>query len=210
MHKTTIALIDYGAGNLRSAAKALEAIAPEATVTITANPADIEKATHIILPGVGAFGDCRRGVANVPGLEDALHQAVRIAGKPFLGICVGMQLLAETGEEHGIHRGFGWLKGSVRPLPDGGGTFKIPHMGWNNLIDLRPHPLLEGIDPGTDFYFVHSYALDDTPVSLAWCTYSRRFPAIVAQDNIAGIQAHPEKSSTAGLKFLRNFLHWRP
>ncbi|MCA3270211.1 MAG: imidazole glycerol phosphate synthase subunit HisH [Thalassospira sp.] len=210
MAQTHVVVIDYGAGNLRSAAKALEAVRPDATVTVSAEPTALSRATHILLPGVGAFADCAAGVRGVPGLFDALLEAVQIQRKPFLGVCVGMQLLAEKGLEHGEHQGFGWIPGAVTALPDEAGRFKIPHMGWNTLHMVKPHPLTAGFNEQTHLYFVHSFALEGETTSLADCVYSRRFPAIISHNNIAGIQAHPEKSSTAGLTFLKNFLSWRP
>jgi imidazole glycerol-phosphate synthase subunit HisH len=155
-----VALIDYGSGNLRSAAKALEAVADSrTTVSIVTDALALEHADRIVLPGVGAFADCLRGLNAVPGLRAALEKNVRERGKPFLGICVGMQLLAASGEENGLHQGLGWIQGTVKRLST---TQKIPHMGWNTLTFTKPHPLLDGLSAETDVYFVHSYALTDS------------------------------------------------
>jgi len=213
----TVAIIDYGSGNLRSAAKAFEYAAAEAgrdtTVMVTASAADLDKATHIVLPGVGAFADCMNGLQAVPGMIEALERHVLTDGKPFLGICVGMQLLAERGLEHGVYDGLGWIAGEVRLLNPADPALKIPHMGWNDLkFDSARHPLLAGIPAGGDAYFVHSYYLvpaDETHV-LAEVDYGGPIAAVVGRDNIAGTQFHPEKSQAVGLKFIGNFLGWRP
>ena len=213
-----VAIIDYGSGNLRSAAKAFERAAREtgvnARIVVTSDPKDVRDADRVVLPGVGAFGDCRDGLNAVEGMVDALELTVRKAARPFLGICVGMQLMATRGLEHGIHLGFDWIAGDValmQPLEPG---LKIPHMGWNTLTVLRPHPLLEGIetgDAGLHAYFVHSYALlpareEDV---VARTEYGGPVTALVARENMAGTQFHPEKSQTLGLALLGNFLKWR-
>jgi glutamine amidotransferase len=201
-------VIDYGSGNLRSAAKALAAAG--ADVEVTADPAAVTAAERIVLPGVGAFADCRAGLDRLPGMVEALDQAVRRRGRPFLGICVGMQLMAEAGLEHGRHEGLGWIAGEVVPLAPR--PVKIPHMGWNELHRTRDHPLLAGIAQDADVYFVHSYhlrlgAADDL---LAGADYAGPVVAAIARDNMAGVQFHPEKSQATGLRLLANFLNWRP
>jgi glutamine amidotransferase len=213
----TIAVVDYGSGNLTSAAKAVERAARDVgldtEVTVTADPAAIEAASHVVLPGQGAFSECRRGLAAVPGLEAALTRAVIERGRPFLGICVGMQLLAREGHEHGTHRGLGWIDGVVDPLDPGPAHLKIPHMGWNELIVEQPdHPMLAGLHSGDHVYFVHSYGF--VPASakdrLASTDYGGRVTAMVARDNLVGTQFHPEKSQAVGLRLIANFLRWRP
>lgn len=212
-----VAIVDYGSGNLRSAAKAFERAVREAgldaAVRVSADPADILRAGHIVLPGVGAFADCRRGLDAVPGMVEALRQAVLERRRPFLGICVGMQLLADVGREHGDHAGLGWIRGEVARITPADPALKIPHMGWNELILARPdHPLLAGIGDGAHAYFVHSYAFacaEDADV-LARVDYAGPITAIIGRDNIAGTQFHPEKSQALGLRLIANFLGWRP
>jgi glutamine amidotransferase len=205
-----VALIDYGSGNLRSAQKALARMG--ASVAVTADPAAIANADRIVLPGVGAFGDCMAGLSAVPGMIDALGEAVLKHGKPFLGICVGMQLLASAGREFGDHAGLGWIEGEVTRLAPNDPSLKIPHMGWNALALERPHPLFAGIAQGADVYFVHSYAMRpaDRASVLATSDYGGDFVAAVGRDNILGVQFHPEKSQAVGLALLGNFLAWRP
>ena len=209
-------VIDYGSGNLRSAAKALQRAAHDSgfsgTVQVTADPADVAGASHIVLPGVGAFADCMNGLRALPGMVEALTQAVRHRHKPFLGICVGMQLLASRGLEHGVHEGLGWLAGDVRRLEPADKSLKIPHMGWNELKVERPHALFAGIENGAHAYFVHSYEFvpaDRDVVGLS-TDYGGSMVAAVVRGNIAGTQFHPEKSQEAGLRLLANFLHWTP
>ncbi len=197
----TVALIDYGSGNLHSAAKALERVGGH--VVLATEPRHLEQASHIVLPGVGAFADCMQGLQQ-SGLIPILEEQVLKQKKPFLGICVGMQLLAETGLEHGQHQGLGWIKGSITPFNST--TLKIPHMGWNNINIMKQHPVLNNIQTGMDFYFVHSYHLDNNEYAIAECDYTIKFPCIVAKDNIIGTQFHPEKSQQAGLRLLENFL----
>lgn len=202
-----IALIDYGAGNLHSAAAALRRAAPEAALQITSSAADLADATHIVLPGVGAFADCMRGLQNVPGMIEALEQRVRQAGVPFLGICVGMQMLFERGLEHGTHAGLGWMKGEVRRIEAPG--LKIPHMGWNELNITAPaHPVMKGLQNDSHAYFVHSYHAVCTKSGdcLATTQYGTPLTAIVGRENMVGTQFHPEKSQATGLTLLRNFL----
>jgi glutamine amidotransferase len=210
-------IIDYGSGNLRSAAKAFERAAREGgaamAVKVSADPRDVAASSHIVLPGVGAFADCMNGLRGLPGMIDALTRAVREDRRPFLGICVGMQLLATKGHEHGTHAGLGWLDGEVHRLAAGGQGFKVPHMGWNELTpQATAHPLLSGIGKGAHAYFVHSYHLvpRDPADTLATTDYGGAMLAVAGRDNIAGTQFHPEKSQEAGLRLIANFLRWRP
>lgn len=215
----TVAIIDYGSGNLHSAAKAFERAASEAEtghrILVTSDPDAVRKAERVVLPGVGAYADCLSGLMAVEGMREALDEAVKRDGKPFLGICVGMQLLSERGLEYGVHQGFGWIKGEVRIIEPADPALKIPHMGWNTLTMRRPHPIIEGIPGGGDgwhAYFVHSYALTggDGEETIAEADYAGPITAIVARDNVAGTQFHPEKSQKLGLKLITNFLKWRP
>jgi glutamine amidotransferase len=209
-----VVVVDYGAGNLKSAAKALIAAAgPRAELRVTADPDAVRKAERIVLPGVGAFADCKHGIESHPGLVEALNEAVIRKGQPFLGICVGMQLMATTGIEYGEHAGLDWIKGRVvRLTPDDPGL-KIPQIGWNDLeTPASPHPVLAGIGTGTDVYFVHSYhfVAEHAADVLARIDYGGPVTAAVGRDNMLGVQFHPEKSQAAGLKLLSNFLEWRP
>jgi imidazole glycerol-phosphate synthase subunit HisH len=211
-----VAIVDYGSGNLRSAAKAFERAAAEnriaAEITVTSTPEIVATADRIVLPGVGAFADCRRGLAAVAGLEDALSEAVSARGRPFLGICVGMQLMAERGREFETVAGLGWLGGEVVAIEPGDPTLKIPHMGWNELSARQPHPLMAGIAPDAHAYFVHSYHFrltDDTDI-VAVTDYGGPLAAVVGRGNLAGTQFHPEKSQEAGLRLIGNFLRWCP
>jgi imidazole glycerol-phosphate synthase subunit HisH len=215
----TVAIIDYGSGNLHSAQKAFERAAREAglnrPVVVTSRPNDVAVADHIVLPGVGAFADCRRGLDGVAGMVEALDEAVRKGGKPFLGICVGAQLLATRGLEHEVVAGLDWIPGDVAPVKPRDPDLKIPHMGWNTLDAKRSHAVLEGIRTGRDglhAYFVHSFQLyPDTPGDVvATADHGGPVTAIVARDNIVGVQFHPEKSQTLGLMLIANFLRWRP
>ncbi len=211
----SVAIIDYGSGNLRSAAKALEKAAGEldGTVTVTTEPSELTSASHIVLPGVGAFPDCREGLVAVDGMIEALADQVCVRGKPFLGICVGMQLMAEKGLEHGETPGLGWISGEVVPIAPTDPTLKIPHVGWNNLyFSTRSHPVLARIKNGAHAYFVHSYHLDarDPDEVLAETDHGGSVTAIVGRDNMIGTQFHPEKSQRTGLQFLESFLEWRP
>jgi glutamine amidotransferase len=214
-----VAIIDYGSGNLHSAAKAFERAAREEgsplVIRVTADPADVLAAERIVLPGVGAFADCKAGLAAVPGMIEALEEAVHEKGKPFLGICVGLQLMAERGLEHGITPGLGWVEGEVRAIEPSDPALKIPHMGWNTLRLARAHPLFDGIptgDEGLHAYFVHSYHLvpDDTGALVATTNYGGDVTAFVARGNMAGSQFHPEKSQRLGLALIANFLKWKP
>ncbi|WP_374440100.1 imidazole glycerol phosphate synthase subunit HisH [Stella sp.] len=212
----TIAVVDYGSGNLRSAAKALARAARDSgdsrPVAVTADPDAVRRADHVVLPGVGAFGDCRRGLGAVPGMIEALEEAVHHGGRPFLGICVGMQLMADRGIEYGVHPGLGWIAGEVRVIEPSDPSLKIPHMGWNELGPVAPHPVLRRLDRGEHVYFVHSYAIrPDRPSDLLATTdYGGPIAAIVGHDNLIGTQFHPEKSQAAGLRLLADFLAWRP
>jgi glutamine amidotransferase len=212
-----VVIIDYGSGNLRSAAKAFERALSESgskrRVRVSARAQDLEGAGHIVLPGVGAFADCKRGLDGLPGMGEALARAVLEKKRPFLGICVGMQLLADRGLEHGSHAGLGWIKGEVRPLAPSDPTLKIPHMGWNELeIPATPHPILEGLGGGRHAYFVHSYhfVAEKESAILARATYGGQVAAVIGRDNIAGTQFHPEKSQATGLRLIANFLAWSP
>jgi glutamine amidotransferase len=212
----TTVVIDYGSGNLRSAAKAFERAAREAgadgRVLVTNHADSLRGASRVVLPGVGAFADCRRGLAAVPGMEEALRQVVLRDGRPFLGICVGMQLLAERGREFETVDGLGWIKGEVGPLAPRDPALKIPHMGWNQLQFRQSHPVFEGIENGAHAYFVHSYALTPTDKTdlIADVDYAGPIAAAVGRDNIVGVQFHPEKSQMTGLRLIANFLRWRP
>ena len=213
-----VAIVDYGSGNLRSAAKAFERQAgglnETVEITVTSDPDAVRGADRVVLPGVGAFADCRAGLYGVDGMVEALAEVALQNGRPFLGICVGMQLLAERGIEHGAHQGLGWVAGEVNRIEPGDRSFKVPHMGWNQLTVTQPdHPLAAGIKDGDYAYFVHSYAFRtaaDGPV-LATTDYGNEtITAALVQDNIAGTQFHPEKSQAAGLRLINNFLTWRP
>jgi glutamine amidotransferase len=205
-----VALIDYGSGNLRSAEKAL--VRAGANVVVTSQPEAIARAERIVLPGVGAFGDCMRGLSSIPGMIDVLRERVLQRGVPFLGICVGMQLLASVGHEFGDNAGLDWVAGEVGKLAPSDHALKIPHMGWNELTFTRPHQLFAGIAPGAHAYFVHSYAMapHDPAHVVATSDYGGAFAAAVGRDNIMGTQFHPEKSQGVGLALLGNFLAWRP
>ncbi len=215
----TVAIIDYGSGNLHSAAKACERAAREAgidaRIVVTADSSVVAAADRIVLPGVGAFADCRAGLERVEGLRAAIERCVLEAGRPFLGICVGMQLLAGRGLEHVETAGLGWIAGEVRRIAPADPALKVPHMGWNSLDVRQPHALLAGIPTGAaglDAYFVHSYHLvaADPATILATTDYGGPVTAMIARDNIAGTQFHPEKSQRLGLQLLASFLGWRP
>lgn len=210
-------IVDYGSGNLRSAAKAFERAAPaDCRVEVSGEARDLEDADYIVLPGVGAFADCRAGLAARPGVTEALERHVRREGRPFLGICVGMQLMAERGLEHETTRGLGWIEGEVVPLEPGTGAgglpLKVPHMGWNELRIAREHPVFAGIASGAHAYFVHGYQLKPKRPAdlLADADYGGPVTAAVARGNLVGTQFHPEKSQATGLALIANFLAWRP
>ncbi|HUC48323.1 MAG TPA: imidazole glycerol phosphate synthase subunit HisH [Xanthobacteraceae bacterium] len=215
----SVAIVDYSSGNLHSAAKAFERAAHEAgldqPIAVTQDPAAVARADRVVLPGVGAFADCRRGLDAVPGMVEALEEAVRRRGRPFFGICVGMQLMAERGLEYEVKQGLGWIAGDVDRIAPKDPMLKIPHMGWNTLNVVRPHPLLEGVTLGPDgrhAYFVHSYQLKpgNRADLIAEADYGGAVTAIVGRDNMVGTQFHPEKSQKLGLALIANFLKWKP
>ena len=215
-----IAVIDPGSGNLASVRRALERVVREgavaAEIAVTTEADAVRAADRIIMPGQGAFAACRRGLDALPGMVEALTEQVLTKGKPFLGICVGMQLMAERGLEHGITPGLGWIAGEIAPMDPrdaAGAALPLPQMGWNALRLAAPaHPLLAGVAEGGHAYFVHSYALSGgrTDQLLAAAEYGGAIPAIVGRDNLAGTQFHAEKSGAVGLRILANFLGWRP
>ena len=215
----SVAIVDYGSGNLHSAAKAFERAAQDAglqqPIVVTHDPSVVAAADRVVLPGVGAFADCRRGLDAVDGMVAALEEAVRRKGRPFFGICVGMQLLAERGREYEVTPGLGWIAGEVDRIAPNDPNLKIPHMGWNTLNVDRAHPLLDGLTlgpQGLHAYFVHSYELKvaDRADLVAEADYGGPVTAIVARDNIVGTQFHPEKSQRLGLALIANFLKWKP
>jgi len=215
---STVTIIDYGSGNLRSAAKAFERAAREAgtgdEILVTADIDAVRRADRIVLPGVGAFADCRAGLDAVTGMVEVLEERVIRGGVPFLGICVGMQLMATEGREKAVTPGLGWIPGAVVRL-EPKGDLKVPHMGWNTLTFHQPHPVLAGIpdgEQGLHAYFVHSYHLapDHPETLLASTEYGQQVTAIVGRDNLIGTQFHPEKSQTLGLTLIGNFLRWKP
>ena len=225
MAKESVVIIDYGSGNLRSASQAFERVIADevldSSVKISANPEDLRKATRIVLPGQGAFADCMEGLSSIPGMVDTLKEQVVKKGVPFLGICVGMQLMATRGLEHGVHAGLNWIEGEVVPLRVPANTdkpLKIPHMGWNTLQIPAPgeqdnrHFVLRSIKTPEDFYFVHSFMFkcEYRHHILALTDYGGNFPSMVGRDNMVGVQFHPEKSQDAGLRLISDFLHWKP
>jgi len=213
-----VAIIDYGSGNLRSAEKAIARAVHDGglanAVVVTSDAEVVRGAERIVLPGVGAFADCMNGLRALDGMVEALNEAVRRRGVPFLGICVGMQLMATRGLEHGAHAGLNWIQGDVVRLSPGDPSLKIPHMGWNSLTLLSRHPVLAHLDAIEDphVYFVHSYRLQPAQRSdvLADTDYGASIAAVVGRDNVVGTQFHPEKSQAVGLKLLENFVRWRP
>ncbi|NKB55495.1 MAG: imidazole glycerol phosphate synthase subunit HisH [Alphaproteobacteria bacterium] len=207
----TVAIIDYGSGNLRSAAKAFAHVGT-AAVTVTSDPDVVARAARIVLPGVGAFADCRHGLLALDGMMEALEEAVVRQARPFLGICVGMQLMATRGLEHGVHAGFDWIGGAVEAISPDDPALKIPHMGWNDLAFCRDHPLLEGLGSSPHMYFVHSYhmAANREEDVLATVDYGGAITAVVGRDNMVGTQFHPEKSQALGLRLIENFISWKP
>jgi glutamine amidotransferase len=215
----SVAIIDYGSGNLHSAAKAFERAARESghdqPIVVTSDPDAVRRADRVVLPGVGAFADCKRGLDAVPGIVEAMEETVRGRGRPFLGICVGMQLMAERGREYEVTQGLGWIPGEVDRIAPTDPNLKVPHMGWNTLAVHAAHPLLAGIPLGPEglhAYFVHSYNLNVTEPAdlLAQSDYGGLVTAMVARDSFAGTQFHPEKSQRLGLALIANFLKWKP
>ena len=215
----TVAIVDYGSGNLHSAAKAFERAARESghdqPIVVTDDPDTVRRADRVVLPGVGAFADCRRGLAAVAGMIDALEEVVHRRGRPFFGICVGMQLMAERGREHGVSEGLSWIAGEVDRIAPSDPGLKVPHMGWNTLNPVRTHPLLDGVPVGPDglhAYFVHSYQFkpSDRADLVAEADYGGPVTAIVGRDTMVGTQFHPEKSQKLGLALIANFLKWTP
>ena len=211
-----VVIIDYGSGNLRSCAKAFERAASEqniqADIIVSGDPKDVLTADRIVLPGVGAFADCRAGLDGVPGLVDAMNEAVIKNAKPFFGICVGMQLMADVGREFGESKGLGWISGEVVAIKPADKELKIPHMGWNDLRIKNSHPLLAGVAPGGHAYFVHSFqfVVSDEKNVMAEIDYGGPIAAVIAKDNMVGTQFHPEKSQELGLGIIANFLSWNP
>lgn len=208
-------LVDYESGNLHSAQKAFERMAAEVdggAVIVSSRPEDVLRADRIVLPGDGAFPACRHALDAVTGMSEALHEAVIDNGRPFLGICVGMQLLATTGHEYTETPGLGWIDGDVVRISPGDPRLKVPHMGWNDMVIGRPHPVLDGLRTGDHAYFVHSYRFEvaDPAHVLAHVDYDGPIAAIVGRDTILGMQFHPEKSQSAGLRLIGNFLRWTP
>jgi glutamine amidotransferase len=215
----SVAIVDYGSGNLHSAAKAFERAARESghdqPILVTSDPKLVARADRVVLPGVGAFADCRRGLDAIPGMLEALNETVLQRGRPFFGICVGMQLMAERGREYQVTPGLGWIAGEVDKIKPSEASLKIPHMGWNTLNMLQPHPLLADIALGPDGlhgYFVHSYELKPSQRSdlVAQADYGGPLTAVVGRDNMVGTQFHPEKSQRLGLALIANFLRWQP
>jgi imidazole glycerol-phosphate synthase subunit HisH len=215
----TVAIIDYGSGNLHSASKAFERAAREhglaEPIVVTSDPDEVRRADRVVLPGVGAFADCRRGLDAVPGMVAALEESVRALGRPFLGICVGMQLMAERGREYVVTPGLGWIAGEVDRITPSNPGLKVPHMGWNTLNAYRAHPLLDGIavgPQGLHAYFVHSFHLKPAERAdlIAEADYGGAVTAVVGRDTMVGTQFHPEKSQRLGLRLIANFLQWTP
>ena len=208
-------LIDYGAGNLHSAEKAFQRMAAETRageVLVTARAEEIARADRVVLPGDGAFPACMRALREERGIFDALTEAVEVNGRPFMGICVGMQLMARKGHEYDEVDGLGWINGEVNRIEPADAALKVPHMGWNELVVDRSHPVLDGIESGHHAYFVHSYQMEMAELGerVAHCDYGGEVTAVVARDTMVGTQFHPEKSQAAGLRLIANWLAWRP
>lgn len=209
-------IVDYGSGNLHSAAKSFERAAREIgsdiRIEVSGEPDRVAAADRVVLPGVGAFADCRAGLNAIPGLRDAVEESAVTRARPFFGICVGMQLMATTGLEHGAHDGFGWIEGTVDRIRPNDPTLKIPHMGWNEIRLCAPHPVFQNLGDDAHAYFVHSFAFADVADSerLAEVDYGGPIVAAVGRDTMIGTQFHPEKSQAVGLRLIRNFLEWAP
>ena len=211
----TTVLIDYDSGNLHSAQKAFERMAAETgagAIVVTGDPDIVAKADRIVLPGDGAFPHCHAELHGISGLADAIRESVEVRAVPFMGICVGMQMLAIKGFEYEKTAGFGWINGEVHKITPTDPTLPVPHMGWNDLVIDAPHPVLDGINTGDHAYFVHSWqmVMGDNAQRLAHCDYAGDITAIVGRDTIIGTQFHPEKSQSAGLRLIANFLQWTP
>ncbi len=208
-------LVDYDSGNLHSAEKAFQRMAQEAgagQILVSSRPEDVARADRIVLPGDGAFPACRQALGSYGGLFDAIEEAVTRRARPFLGICVGMQMMASWGQEYSDTKGFDWIKGEVRRITPADPSFKVPHMGWNDLVIDHPHPVLAGLKTGDHAYFVHSYhfAVEDPAERLAHCDYAGQITAIIGRGTMVGMQFHPEKSQATGLRLIANFLNWKP
>lgn len=207
-------LVDYDSGNLHSAEKAFQKMAAETggTVLVTDKPEDVARADRIVLPGDGAFPACRRALGAYGGLFEAIEESVTVKGRPFLGICVGMQMMTTWGREYEDVRGFDWVGGEVVKITPDDPALKVPHMGWNDLVIDHPHAVLDGIATGDHAYFVHSYhfRVADPAQRLAYANYGAEITAIIGRDNMVGTQFHPEKSQATGMRLIRNFLAWRP
>ncbi|MEQ9259711.1 MAG: imidazole glycerol phosphate synthase subunit HisH [Roseovarius sp.] len=211
----TTVIVDYESGNLHSAQKAFQRMAVEADageVVVTSDPDVVRKASRVVLPGDGAFPACRRELFDHRGLFEAMEEAVIGGGRPFMGICIGMQMLATRGLEYEETEGFDWISGTVEPIAPSDPSMKIPHMGWNDLVLDRAHPVFEGIETGDHAYFVHSFhfRVDDPACLLAHCDYGGKVTAVVGRDTMVGTQFHPEKSQKTGLRMIANFLSWAP
>ena len=210
----TTVIIDYNSGNLRSAEKSFQLMSEELNVgqvKVSNKPEDVVNADRVVLPGVGAFADCKHELSSIMGLYEAIEAHVK-TGKPFMGICVGMQMMATCGHEHGYHEGFNWIKGDVKIMEPNDKNLKIPHMGWNNLNILNSHPVFDNINENDHVYFVHSYhfEVENNNNLLANVDYGGKITAAVAHENIIGTQFHPEKSQSVGLQVIKNFLQWNP
>ncbi|MDB4045013.1 imidazole glycerol phosphate synthase subunit HisH [Amylibacter sp.] len=210
----TTVIIDYNSGNLRSAEKSFQLMSEELNlgkVKVSNKPEDVVNADRVVLPGVGAFADCKHELSSIMGLYEAIEAHVK-TGKPFMGICVGMQMMATCGHEHGYHEGFNWIKGDVKIMEPNDKNLKIPHMGWNNLNILNSHPVFNNINENDHVYFVHSYhfEVENNNTLLANVDYGGKITAAVAHENIIGTQFHPEKSQSVGLQIIKNFLQWNP
>lgn len=210
----TTVIIDYNSGNLRSAEKSFQLMSEELNlgkVKVSNKPEDVVNADRVVLPGVGAFADCKHELSSIMGLYEAIEAHVK-TGKPFMGICVGMQMMATCGHEHGYHEGFNWIKGDVKIMEPNDKNLKIPHMGWNNLNILNSHPVFNNVNENDHVYFVHSYhfEVENNNNLLANVDYGGKITAAVAHENIIGTQFHPEKSQSVGLQIIKNFLQWNP